>query len=423
MSYTQYIPGGPPEPKMAVNYTGTDTLKNGYLLCANSDYGTAAESDRRRGVEAEKPKAGNCHRFLGVVTGLGEAGKVGPCVVEVARPCGVLADVFTNVACTLDRTVLFLQPGSYAAGSAGVRRIGVAAQTLDRHLTNGVVLAVLDTSVIDVPQQGLYTASDTQLHPLGMRYVDPFDGRVFRYGRAATGGVESEFGAGNVMPSSANAAVPTQAAAASAALIACGGVRQDIAAGAAGSDMITVTIDSGFGRLGTGVLTANELAGGYAILANGASEHPTMRRIVSHAALTTTGGALTLRLDAPLVTAVTTADNCEINPNPWANLCCGNAIGANYSTRSGYTTFMGIPTVSATVGQYFWLQTKGPCWITSNNGTCNDANDRDIFFVANGSVVSGTDATVETGNQRAGFAIDASASAASNGPLVYLQLD
>lgn len=426
MNATQFLPGPPPQPKFDVWYQGTDTIKNGYLLCANTDATASATTINQMAVAAiaataryperftfaEKPAYGNAHRFLGVVTGLGDAGKTGPCAVTLARPCGLEAEIYCNCACTIDRTVLYLQNGSYMAGSTGLRRIGLAAQTVDRSLTNGLVSSALDTSVIDVPQQGLYTASDTQMHPIGMRYEDPFDGRVYRYSRAYAA-IATELGAANALKSSTNAAVPAQAAAASAALIACGGIRQDIAAGAAGSDMITVTINNTFGAAGTGVLTANELAGGYAILGNGGSEHPTMRRIVSHAALAA-AGSLTLRLDHPLVTAITTSENCEIDTNPWANLT--NAGGS-------YATFMGVPTVGATAGQFVWIQTKGPCWITSNGATCDDADDRDIFFVGNGSVVSGTDATVESGYQRAGFAIDASSAGSSNGPLVYLQLD
>jgi hypothetical protein len=88
-------------------------------------------------------------------------------------------------------------------------------------------------------------------------------------------------------------------------------------------------------------------------------------------------------------------------------------------------TFVGVPAVGATSGQYFWVQTWGPAWITSNSNTCDSANDRNIFFVANGSVVSGGDITHTTDHpifQQAGVALDMSGSSASNAPFVLLQI-
>lgn len=158
MQQVQMVPGPGPEPKMKVYYEGTDTLLNGYLLCSNTDYTasaltigplsvaaiTAASASRERWTRAEKPAAANVHRFLGAVVGLGGAGRAGPGMFDVARPCGAMADLYTDASCTIDTTALYLKPGSYAAGSTGVRRIGLAAQTINRSTTNGLVLAYMD---------------------------------------------------------------------------------------------------------------------------------------------------------------------------------------------------------------------------------------------------------------------------------------
>ena len=154
----QMVPGTGPEPKMKVYYEGTDTILNGYLLCSNTDYTAdaktlgmlsvaaiaAATPARERYTRVEKPKIGNVHRFVGAVVGLGEAGRKGPCELDVAWPANAMADLYTDASCTIDTTVLFLQVGSYLAGASGVRRIGLAANTIDRSSTSGLVLAWLE---------------------------------------------------------------------------------------------------------------------------------------------------------------------------------------------------------------------------------------------------------------------------------------
>ena len=261
----------------------------------------------------------------------------------------------------------------------------------------------------------IYSASSIQdpQWNVGDRVVLP-DGRVFRYAKAGTGGVVTEFGAAYLKKTNTNAVAPAQATLAdpgfpSPSLVACG---------AAGSQYVTVTIDTTVGHLATGVLSQDELRGGYVVVGNGSSQHPDFRGILGHPALATTGGALTLHLDAPLKTAVTVATtNIELIGNPYIDL-----VNGNYSPND-YVSFMGMPAVGATVGQYFWIQTWGPCWITSNNSTCTSASDRDIFFVSNGSCVSGADITYAGhAYQRAGTAMDASSSGSSNAPMVMLQI-
>ena len=88
----------------------------------------------------------------------------------------------------------------------------------------------------------------------------------------------------------------------------------------------------------------------------------------------------------------------------------------------GYDSFLGMATVEATTGEWFWLQTYGPRWITSDTHTCDSSMDRSIAFQANGSVVSSNDVTMESGFQLAGFALDSSTNGGSNAPMVFLTL-
>ena len=255
-----------------------------------------------------------------------------------------------------------------------------------------------------------YAADDVQKYAIGTVLRTGL--RTFVYA-LANGVCSTEWMAYKAKKTNSNAVAPTQATAAAQAAAYKG---ETLAAGAAGSKYITVTIDTEIGALTTGVLPANELAGGYIVIGNGSGQHPQMRMIESHPALATAGGSLTLKLDSPLTTAVTAATtNIELMESPFYNVKADGSGG-------DYVTFIGVPTVCAVSGQYLWIQTAGPCWITSDGNTCDSARDRMIAVVGNGSIVSSNDVTVESGCQLIGEALDMSGSGASNAPFVNLHL-
>jgi hypothetical protein len=254
----------------------------------------------------------------------------------------------------------------------------------------------------------LYEASTVKdsHRTIGDRVVLP-DGRTFRYAYAS-GTCNPEVGAYKSKKTNTNAVAPAQATAATA------NDGTGLAAGVVGSRSVSVTIDTEIGVLTTGVLSANELAGGYVVIGNGTSQHPQMRRIVAHPALTTAGGTLCLRLDAKLVTAVTVGTtNIELMENPFYCVIGDNAGG-------DYVTFLGVSARVLTAGQYGWIQTKGIAWITSDGNTCDSAGDRTLVWLANGSIVSSNDITVESGIRIAGVAMDNGSNGASNAPFVNL---
>jgi len=132
----------------------------------------------------------------------------------------------------------------------------------------------------------------------------------------------------------------------------------------------------------------------------------------------TAAGICRIYLDSPLTTAVTVGTtNIELIMNPYVDLV-NTGLG---DSPCEYGSVLGVPAISATVGQYFWVQTWGPCWVTSAGNTSNGAYDRQLFWDKSGLVVSGADITIENGYQPAGFSIDASSSGASNAPFVMLQ--
>jgi len=255
-----------------------------------------------------------------------------------------------------------------------------------------------------------YAADDTQKFPIGTIMRRGFKTFVYCY---AGGTVHTEVGCYKSKKTNTCAVAPTQATAAAQAAAYPG---ETLAAGKAGSYYVTVTIDTTIGHLASGVLWANELFGGEIVIGNGSAQHPQQRTIVSHPALTTTGGSLTVKLDSPLERDVTAASTTiELMENPFSYVKADGVVGE-------YVTYLGMSTVEATTGQWFWMQTYGSRWITSNSNTCDSAMDRDIVWVGNGSVVSSNDVTMENGSQRCGVAMDTSGSGSSNAPMVFLQM-
>jgi hypothetical protein len=261
-----------------------------------------------------------------------------------------------------------------------------------------------DLPNLSIPDN-IFTPDTTQKYPLGTKFVSGI--RVYYYCKAY-GDVDPEWGCYKAKKTNTVAVAPTQSTTIDP--------ETGLAAGVIGSYEVTVTIDTEIGHLATGVLSKDELAGGFIVIGNGTSQHPQMAMIVSHPALTTTGGSLTLRLDMKLGVAVTAATTTiELMESPFIDVKADGSGG-------DYVTFIGQPACSASTGEYFWCQTWGPCWITSDGNTCDSARDRTLVYVGNGSIVSSNDVTMESGFQIAGVALDMSGSAASNAPMVLLQL-
>jgi hypothetical protein len=233
---------------------------------------------------------------------------------------------------------------------------------------------------------------------IGDRVTLP-DGRSFVLALAGTGGLQQEFGA----------CYPYKTIVASSVVPAGYST-------VAGVDYVTVTATSQ-GVAADGVFALDELRGGMIVIGNGAGQHPENRGIVGND-VSTGAGVMKIYLDAPLTQAVTASTtNIEVLGNQYRLVTSGNV------TNSAYVTFVGVPVATALVSQYVWLQTRGKCWITSNNATCDSANDRTLYFIENGSVVSGADVTYAGKSyQMAGEAVDKSSSGSSNAPWVNLKI-
>lgn len=141
------------------------------------------------------------------------------------------------------------------------------------------------------------------------------------------------------------------------------------ATAAIGATQITVT-------LGGTAVTANQYAGGYAVVSAGTGKGQTLR-IASHPAQSSTSGTVVLTLEDPLSVATAVADSkVSLTLNPY-----GSYNGAAYSTHgvivspttaTGATigaTIYPIPATTSTVVYYGFIQTKGLVAVLNDSGT------------------------------------------------------
>ena len=243
----------------------------------------------------------------------------------------------------------------------------------------------------------LYATSTTELFPVGMRYVDEDDGRVFRYSKALDT-LYSGYGAANgtVAANIINSVLPN--------------------AVAVGDTEMTVTIASDEGYAGNGLVAADELQGGYIVFGHAAAASAQTRRIISNTAVASGGGTTRIVMDGAAGYLLAASGFAEVQLNPYRYLMQGG-----YS----YNAFMCVPATYATTGLFFWGQTWGPCWCVPGGGDStpgNTAEDRTVYFVGDGSVSGAYALTIETGYQKAGFIIDSTSSSVSAMPLVMLQI-
>lgn len=135
--------------KKWVRYTGSDAIPDGGVVCYDRDNITdtnaagttldATYASRARFQLVEKPTstnrdwvAGYAVRAYSAVTGGQDIE-----IVEFGGKCG---EVYTDANCTINSTLLGVQAGSFALGTAGGEPIAIALQTVDRSSTNGKVL-------------------------------------------------------------------------------------------------------------------------------------------------------------------------------------------------------------------------------------------------------------------------------------------
>lgn len=151
--------------KKRVYYEGGDVLREGYALCYNYDTtaniagwnpvagvpgATTVDGNQNEGkyLRVEKPSDDNIEFFAGVVTQK-DAGRTGPCWIDIIIPTGAIVPVYCDVNCIIGTSKLYLEGADYILGSIGaeignaVKMVAIAEETVNRAAVNGVVLARL----------------------------------------------------------------------------------------------------------------------------------------------------------------------------------------------------------------------------------------------------------------------------------------
>jgi len=232
------------------------------------------------------------------------------------------------------------------------------------------------------PKNGVHYVGTEQLYELGTRYIT-WDGREFRYARsggACYAGQACDF-----------RTEPLQAI--------------DNIAEAAAVGATKIVVDGGTHD----ALAKDQLRGGYVII-YGDSNSDVQFRLIEGNEECAANADITLYLEEGLVKAATTSTNAEIFPNPWYDV--------RLSTDVGYTK-AGLPAAEVSgAGYYFWVQTKGPCWIAPQ-ANVGSGKYREAFFRHDGSLEETTSSEYDT-TQDAGVVVMGSASGV--GPLFYLNV-
>ncbi len=246
---------------------------------------------------------------------------------------------------------------------------------------------------------GPFAKETTQRYVFGTRHIT-WDGRVFKYGHA-TAECQSGYGAYNLAVVNISANCPLAAV--------------------AGDRRLEVTVTSG-GYAADGAIAKDELAGGYVVIGN-SQEDPVNMLIVGNDKAASNLVWIDLEWPLPIAIAASAVGYTEIMLNPFAHLS-----GGATASSGAKASVMGIPKINLPATYNGWIQTWGPTWVTPPSAGATAPgytdNDREVYFVANGSIVGAASGTViESGFQRAGFIIHADTAGNNCGPpIIMLQL-
>lgn len=142
---------------------------------------------------------------------------------------------------------------------------------------------------------------------------------------------------------------------------------------AIGATSITVT-------LGATAATANQYAGGYAVVTTGTGAGYTYK--ISSNPAANASASLVITLDDPIQVATLAADSkIDLFPNPF------NGVIVNPTTASSAP--VGVAVYAAAAASYSWLQVSGPCAVLSDGG---DAVGAEVV-ASNGTAGAVEDAT------------------------------
>ena len=185
------------------------------------------------------------------------------------------------------------------------------------------------------------------------------------------------------------------------------------AAATAGDTTVILTTSATSGAAGTGLTAVDEYKGGTLVLFKAGVDKPQIRGIMGNTARAATGAVdVTFTLDSPLTLDLAVTDVGEAMASPWAYLVQDVEISH---------PVVGVATVVGTSGQYIWVQTWGPCFVSPQSGVgvtgqvgCWWRHDGSLDVYANiGSYVS---------TQYAGFVLAEAIAHTQGAPFFMLQV-
>ncbi len=222
----------------------------------------------------------------------------------------------------------------------------------------------------------------------GDRVVLP-DGRVFRYGR--------EHASTDLNPLAVEAGT---------GICGTGNLSDD---GVSASTNRAQVVGDRELRFASQTFAKDELRGGYVVIYSTVLYQ--QAGIIGNNACSSS--ALTVYLDRPLNGAVTSSQFCEILPNPYYFL------GRD---ADSYNSVLGIPMVTPSTAEYFWLQTWGPLWVNpgASGGIGGGGGERQVVFWVDGTLRLHDNSY--KGTQHAGFILNMDSSGNVGPPFIMLQI-
>lgn len=164
-------------------------------------------------------------------------------------------------------------------------------------------------------------------------------------------------------------------------------------------------------------LVEDELAGGFVIIFDGASDYYTTTRMITGNAASASGAAITVYLDGELSYAITSGTSaCEVYRNPYSAI----VVASDAAKPKAGCPMAYVPASES----YFWILKEGICWVAPQSTVGNDHGGVGICWRHDGSI-EGTETALGgtvpagDGSQIAGYCI--SGSQAGNGPLIVLK--
>lgn len=185
------------------------------------------------------------------------------------------------------------------------------------------------------------------------------------------------------------------------------------AAATAGDTSVILATTATSGAAGTGLTAVDEYKGGTIVLFKAGVDKPQIRGITGNTARAATGVVnVTFYLDSPLALDLAVTDVGEAMASPWSYLVQDTQIAH---------PVMGVPTVVGTSGQFIWVQTWGPCFVSPQSGV-GVAGQIGCWWRHDGSLDVYANIGTYVSTQYAGFVLAEAIAHTQGAPFFMLQI-